>query len=325
MPAQRGLFTAIRNVTCEVSLVVIFVLLPTASKLAEADQPADSGQKPPSPMKIERLTSDGAYKHRPVWLADGKRILFGRHEEGGNAIRLRISSGAGDAMPRRLTQRKDPEYDAAISPDGTQVLFTAITLSGTQGNLDIVLMPLDGQAEPKVVAGDVNGQLSHQDWPAWLPDGKRFVFNSTHEGNQEIYLGYADGSKPPERLTQSPGQDVHPVAMPDGKSLIFATDRWGGLELARLKIDDKSVVRLTESPGFDDYPSLSPDGKSLVFVSNRSGNPDLWLIDEKGRTTRLTDSPEPDLFPAFSREGESIIFVSGQHGETDLYRVALPR
>ncbi len=298
-------------------------MLSTAAKSSSADEPAQSGRAE-AVRTLERLTTDGAYKHRPVWLADGKRILFGRHEEGGNAIRLRVAMGTGDSDPKRLTRRKDPEYDAAISPDGTQVLFTAITLSGTQGNLDIVLMPVDGSADPKVVAGDVNGQLSHQDWPAWLPDGKRFVFNSTHEGNQEIYLGYADGSKPAERLTQSPGQDVHPAVSPDGASLLFATDRWGGFELARLKIEEKSVTRLTESRGFDDYPAIAPDGKRWVFVSNRSGNPDLWLMDAQGKTTRLTDSPEPDLFPSFSENGKSIIFVSGRHGETDLYRIDLP-
>jgi len=305
------------------SILCTLPMAPTVSKCALADEPPRTVQVE-SARKIERLTTDGAYKHRPFWLPDGVRILFGRHEEGGNAIRLRVASGPGDSDPKRLTRRKDPEYDAAISPDGTQVLFTAITLSGTQGNLDIVLMPIDGTAEPKVVAGDVNGQLSHQDWPAWLPDGKRFVFNSTHEGNQEIYLGYVDGSKPPERLTQSPGQDVHPAVSPDGSWLVFATDRWGGFELARLKIEDKSITRLTESRGFDDYPTIAPDGKRLVFVSNRCGNPDLWLMDENRKTTRLTDSPEPDLFPAFSKDGRSIVFVSGRDGEIDLYRIELP-
>lgn len=266
-----------------------------------------------------RITDDGAYKHRPVWHPDGKRIVFARHEEGGNAIRIRIAAGADDSDPQRLTRRKDPEYHAVVSPDGTQVLLTTITLSGTQGNLDIAVMPLDGSAEPRVVAGDKDGKLSHQDWPAWLPDGKRFVFNSTHEGNQEIYLGYVDGSKPAERLTQSPGQDVHPAVAPDGSFVIFATDRWGGLELARLDIADRSVTRLTKSPGLDDYPTIAPDGKRWAFVSNRSGNMDIWSANADGTTHRLTDGPEPDLFPSFSPDGESIVILSGKHGKTDLY------
>ncbi len=37
------------------------------------------------------------------------------------------------AKARRLTDRKEPEYNGVFSPDGKRVLFSAITLSGTQG------------------------------------------------------------------------------------------------------------------------------------------------------------------------------------------------
>jgi TolB protein len=295
--------------------------------LAIAIQPTTGDEKEIQPnsnaIKPIRLTTDGAYKHRPAWLADGKSLIFARHEAGGNSIFLRQFSPGTSAEPKRLTQRKEPEYNAAISPDGSQMLFTPITLSGTQGNLDIAVMPLDGSADPKTVAGDT-GKLSHQDWPAWLPDGRRFVFNSTHEGNQELYLGTIDGSKPLERLTQSPGQDVHPAVSTDGKFLLFATDRWGGLELARLELDTKSVSRLTQSPGLDDYPAIAPDGKSFTFVSNRSGNMEIWLGDFSGHVRQITHDDAPDLFPVFTPDGKNLTYISGHTGNTDIYNLPLP-
>lgn len=281
--------------------------------------------EPSSPMPdVVRLTNDDEFEHRPVWHPDGKRILFARHEDGGNAIHLYVMNAKPDSTPKRITRRNDPEYNAVVSPDGGQILFTAVAVSGTQGNLDISWMKLDGTSEPKVVAGDVEGQLSHQDWPAWHPDGKRYAFASTHEGNQEVYIAQIDGGKPPERLTQSPGQDVHPDLSPDGAFALFATDRWGGLELARLDLKDKSVTRLTESPGFDDYPSISPDGERWVFVSNRSGNPDLWIGSADDPPLQLTDTPEPEMFPSFSRDGKAIVFVSARNGKSDIYMLTLP-
>lgn len=273
---------------------------------------------------VVRLTNDEEFEHRPVWHPDGQHILFARHEDGGNAIHLYVMNATPGSTPKRITKRKDPEYNAVVSPDGKQVLFTAVSVSGTQGNLDLALMPLDSTTEPKIIAGDVDGKLSHQDWPAWHPDGKRYVFNSTHDGNQELYVAEIDGGQPPERLTQSPGQDVHPAVSPDGAFILFATDRWSGLELARLDLRDKSVTRLTESPGYDDYPAISPDGKHWVFVSNRSGNPDLWLGAAEGPPRRLTDTPEPELFPSFSKDGKSIVFVSGRKGQSDIYILTLP-
>ena len=58
---------------------------------------------------------------------------------------------------------RTPEYNGVFSPDGARVLFVAITLSGTQGNLDIAAINADG-AGLKTVVGD-EGKLSHQDWP----------------------------------------------------------------------------------------------------------------------------------------------------------------
>ena len=286
------------------------------------------GVEPPQPeatqLDLVQLTRDGAFKHRPQWHPDGQRLAFARHEAGGNSIFIRVAKTVDFENPARLTRRNAPEYHATFSPDGKSVLLTVITLSGTQGNLDIAVMPTDGSAEPKTIAGDHQGKLSHQDWPAWLPDGKRFVMNSTHEGNQEIYLGSTDGSSELERLTQSPGQDVHPAVSTDGTFIIFATDRWEGMELARLDLADKKITRMTRSPGLDDYPAISPDGKRVAFVSNRSGHLDIWLGDLQGNAINLTQSKTPDNFPAFSPDGRRIVFLSGRHGETDLYSVKVP-
>lgn len=306
------------------SNIMISLIIVARTAICFADEPkikivegSDSSQD------LIRVTNDGAYKHRPQWHPDGRRLAFARHEGGGNSIFIRVATAGDWSNPVRLTRRTQPEYNATFSPDGKSVLLTVITLSGTQGNLDISLVPTDGSAEPKVIAGDHEGKLSHQDWPAWLPDGKRFVMSSTHEGNQELYLGHVDGSKPLERLTQSPGQDVHPAVSPDGRFLIFATDRWEGLELAKLDLADRKITRITKSPGLDDYPAISPDGKQIAFVSNRSGNMEIWLSDMHGNARNLTKNEVPDLFPAFSPDGGSVVFLSGRHGETDLYSISL--
>src|SRR5436305_6602039 len=139
---------------------------------------------PPGPPV--RLTRDGLDKQRPAWAPDGRRLLFARHESDGAHIwQYLLEPGRPQDAPRRLTDRKAPEYNGAFSPDGSRVLFAAITLSGTQGNLDIAVINADGNGL-KTIVGD-QGKLAHQDWPAWSPDGGRFAFSSTHQGNQEIY------------------------------------------------------------------------------------------------------------------------------------------
>lgn len=270
-----------------------------------------------------RLTHDGLDKQRPMLSPDGKTLVFARHEAGGTNIALYLwDFDQPGAAPRRLTDSKTPEYNAAFSPDGKQLLLVVIPRSGTQGNCDIAMIDASGSGL-KTIVGDLNGKLAHQDWPAWSPDGKRFAFSSTHEGNQEIYAADADGSNL-QRLTQSPGQDSHPCWTPDGRRIVFTTDRWSGQELASMAADGTEVTRLTTSPGFDDYATVSPNGTKIAFVSNRDGNFEIYLAGIDGSdATNVSDHAARDTFPTFTPNGKSLIFLSERDGQADLYRLDL--
>jgi TolB protein len=222
---------------------------------------------------------------------------------------------------RRLTDRREPEYNGVFSPDGARVLFGAITLSGTQGNLDIAAVNKDGTGLKTVL--DDGGKLVHQDWPAWSPNGRRFAFSSTHEGNQEIYTAAADGSDL-IRLTQSPGVDTHPCWSPDGQKIAFATDRWGGLELASVRPDGTGLVRLTSSPGLDDYPAYSLDGSRLAFVSNRDHQFEVYVAAADGSNPfNLSRHPLRDTFPTWTPNGRGVTFVSNRDGGPEVYTQTL--
>jgi TolB protein len=271
---------------------------------------------------LVRLTHDGLDKERPSWAPGGRRLLFARHEPGGSQIwQYVLDVGKPGSPARRLTDRTAPEYNGAFSPNGARVLFAAVTISGTQGNLDIAGVNADGSGL-KTIIGD-GGQLAHQDWPSWSPDGRRFAFSSTHDGNQEIYTAAAVGTDL-IRLTQSPGLDAHPCWSPDGRSIAFATDRWGGLELASVRPDGTGLLRLTTSHGLDDYPDYSPDGKRLAFVSNRDGQFEVYIVASDGSNPfNLSQHPLRDTFPTWAPDGRGVTFVSNRDGGFDLYTQTL--
>jgi TolB protein len=272
---------------------------------------------PPMP---ERLTTDGLAKQRPSWSLDGRRLAFARHEAGGTHIWQYVMDVDRPGSARRVSNRQAPDYDGAFTPDGKSLLLVAVAQSGTQGNLDVAIAPADG-GEFKTLIGDLKGKLAHAEWPSPSPDGRRFAFTSTHEGNQEVYIAAIDGTDV-ARVTQSPGVDAHPCWTPDGARLVFATDRWGGLELATVRADGTGLQRLTKSPGLDDYPAVSPDGTRLAFVSNRDGNFEVYVgpIDGTG-AKNLSNHPGRDTMPTWTPDGRGITFVSGRDGGQDLYTI----
>src|SRR5581483_11696012 len=110
-------------------LLLILIVCLAALPAADAPQPGALG-------RLDRLTDDGLDKQRPAWAPEGRRLLFARHTSDGASIwQYVLDVDVPCSVPRRLTTRKDPEYHGAFAPDGKHIAFTAITLSGTQGNL----------------------------------------------------------------------------------------------------------------------------------------------------------------------------------------------
>jgi TolB protein len=278
---------------------------------------ASQGTVSPAPI---RLTTDGLAKQRPMWSCDGGRLAFSRHEAGGTRIHQLVMDAGRPESVRRVTAREAPDYDGAFTPDGDRMLLVIVAQSGTQGNLDVAMVRVAG-GEPATLVGDPGGRLSHAEWPSPSPDGSRFAFTSTHEGNQEVYTAAVDGSDL-VRVTLSPGVDAHPCWTPDGRSLVFATDRWGGMELAVVGVDGAGLRRLTRSPGLDDYPAVSPDGRRLAFTSNRDGDFEIYLgpIDGGG-ASNLSAHPGRDAMPCWTPDGKDVTFVSSRDGGVDLYSI----
>lgn len=167
-------------------------------------------------------------------------------------------------------------------------------------------------------------------------EGLRLVFYSGRDGDDDIYIMEADGSGV-RQLTDEPGRDYEPDGSPDGRTLVFASQRAGddGSQLFLMSVDGSDVRRLTFSAVdgvrvVDDYPHWSPDGRRVVFQRTTiaaEGRPDadIWLIDvETAEERQLTDTPEAwDSTPSFAADGESVLFESNRGGGFDIYRLDL--
>lgn len=157
-------------------------------------------------------------------------------------------------------------------------------------------------------------QVRINDFLLLTPQPGRLVYMSY----DDIYTIDTDG-KNPTNLTRNPRKDYSPRWSPDGKQIVFVSERDGNAEIYMMHRDGSGVTRLTENQAWDVSPAWSPDGKKIVFSSNREGGNNLYILDTQTQSMeRLTDG-QHDIFPDWSPKGDLIIYQSERQGKLDIY------
>jgi Tol biopolymer transport system component len=174
------------------------------------------------------------------------------------------------------------------------------------GDLDIFSMNEIGGG----VLNLTNFPAARDESPTWSPDGKRFAFVSSRDGNKEIYALNADSSGLID-LTNNRGDDTAPAWSPDGSKMAFISDRDGNPDVFVMDMSTLEAVNLTQSSFQDDHPTWSPDGAQIAFDSQRGGNKDIFIMNANGKgLINLTNNGSDDVSPAWSPTGQYIAFAS---------------
>jgi TolB protein len=142
---------------------------------------------------------------------------------------------------------------------------------------------------------------------------ERIVYTALRPANMELYLFDTPG-RAPAVLAAHPALDYNPVFSPDGRWVVFCSERRGNPDLYALDLTSTGPPKLlTDSDAMEDAPAFSPDGKQLAFVSNREGNADIFVMpfrpdgpDASGEAVNLTRHQGGDFNPAFSPDGKQI-------------------
>ena len=147
--------------------------------------------------------------------------------------------------------------------------------------------------------------------PAFATDGRLAV---SFEG--DLWLRDAGGRRW-SRLTSGPAWDRQPAWSPDGRTIVFVSDRQGGSHLFRITVRGGTVERLTNDALPDAEPTVSRDG-SVAFVRGRGAAARLWVRSAAGAEQRLTRAEMPERWPAASPDGRRVAYVQMADGSRRL-------
>jgi serine/threonine-protein kinase len=192
--------------------------------------------------------------------------------------------------------------DAVVAADGTLAYMAGRRTAATARTL--VWVDRQGQETPIPVPQ--RGYV----YPRLSPDGTRVAL---HIGDQESDVWLWDLMRRTlTRLTFDPAPERHHVWMPDGRRLIFNSERNGPENLYFQASDGTGAVeRLTESPNGQDPSSVSPDGTRLIFGERRpnTGEDIMQLqLDGARRVTPLVQTPFNEQNGIISPDGRWLAY-----------------
>ncbi len=233
--------------------------------------------------------------------------------------------------------------EAYFSFDGKQLIFQS--KRDGRGCDQIYKMNIDGSGVKMVSNGEGRTTCSY-----FLKGGKKVIYASTFGGAKEcppspdfsmgyvwpvysdfdIYESTPDG-KNIKKLTNTPGYDAEATVSPNGKKIVFTSERDGDLDLYSMDINGKNVKRLTDGVGYDGGAFFSPDSKMIVYRRSTPGTPaeiarykdllarhlvvptvfELWVMNADGSGKRqITTLGGGSFAPFFTPDGKRIVFCT---------------
>jgi Tol biopolymer transport system component len=267
---------------------------------------------------------------RNVWIADAPN--FGGRQ---------LTHYSGD--------EGQPIASLRLTPDGRTVIYARGTEANEQGRIAdptngisarkqlIWAMEVDGSG-PRMLGEMGCSEEGCEDIQV-SPDGQ-FVVWST---KKQLWIAPVSGAMPAHQITDLRGNNISPKWSPNGRSIVFVSDRADHSFITVYEIGSDSVRYVAPSVDRDASPRWSPDGQQIAFLRLPGVQPKTPLIPKQviqwsiqvadaGKATAREiwhsgDQPN-DSFPELTADvsfifprNDTIVFASEQDGRNHLYSI----
>lgn len=182
-------------------------------------------------------------------------------------------------------------------------------------------VPVSGGSPEKLVGGNAM-------FPSVARQGGRLAYAETGAPDLDIWRAAGPMMDLPSRVRptkhiSSTRWDGNPQISPDGKRIVFASNRSGNGEIWVCDQTGLNPVQLTSFGGpLAASPRWSPDGQQIVFDARIQDQSDVHVVSpEGGEPRRITTEPSNEVRPSWSRDAQWIYFGSDRSGTWQVWKV----
>ncbi|MFN2415596.1 MAG: winged helix-turn-helix domain-containing protein [Pyrinomonadaceae bacterium] len=236
------------------------------------------------------------------WLPDSSGVVLSAAEAELSPAQIwQVSLASGEV--RRVTNDLNTYLGASVTADGS-----ALVTVQTDRAPNIWVAPGEDAARARQITTG-SGKFDGFYGLSWAPDG-RIVYASMAGGGWDIWVMNADGTGA-KQLTVGARSNYGPSVSPDGRRVVFVSNRAGGaFNIWRMDPDGSNPVRLTSGRG-ENFPHVTPDGRSVVYATVGGEDSAVWKVSiDGGEPVRLTNRPAS--WPFVSPDGRSFVCTYGE-------------
>ncbi len=268
----------------------------------------------------------------PAMGLDEEGVVFMSNRMGYEAIYLLTPGEEGNKERRLVRGERSPEFESLhlqrskldLSGDGVLAFISKSRETDVLNLMDI--------ETGRVVHKFKFPGLISMSSPCWSPGGDEIVFSGADfHGHADLYMVEIQGGAL-SRLTSDIYDDRDPSWSPDGRFLVFSSDRspqgrQGFHSLYLYRIGEGELERLTVGSHNDYAPSWSPEGDRIAFSSDRKGVFNLYILDvgEGDQSVhQLTNIITGAFDPDWSVDGRQLVFSAYGNQQFQIYRMGIP-
>jgi len=223
----------------------------------------------------------------------------------------------GSAVPvlSRLVTKDTGTGDFAVAADGTLVYLDAPGGVAAANARTLVWVDRSGKEEP------VAAPPRAYQHPRLSPDGTRVALSSLDEENDLWIWDLRRATL--TRLTLDPGQDWFPAWTPDGRRIVFSSNRGGSFSLWSQAADGTGAAeRMTTSSHVQFVTGITPDGTAVVFSEaspTMRGDLLQLALDGTRRVTPLLQTRFDERNGIVSPDRRWLAYESNSSGSVEIY------
>ncbi len=153
-------------------------------------------------------------------------------------------------------------------------------------------------------------------------DPNLVLLSAIFDGNSDVYeMNIA--SNQAHRLTKSPAIDTTASYSPNGKSILFVSDRDGAQQIYLMNANGSDVKKLSDGAGSYAKPVYSPDGSMIAFTRIKSGQFYIGTMSANGKNERLLTGGYLVEGARWSPNGRYLVYSKkrGSYGKDSIPRL----